>query len=282
MKRAIARFTALAVLIVGVVVLPTSPASAASARLENIIEQQFILQINAERAARGVGPVTVQADLTSASQRWSDQMGSSNTLYHSNDGRAEIVGYGYNSGQITDAFMNSAGHRHIIVDPNLAYAGAGVSCVDGRLWITVQFRRLDTSKSVLSSSPSSPVVTPIDEGSACDDSVNVGGVRRLYAAYFRRESDSSGLNHWVTERDRGVALEAISAHFSSSSEFNSTYGNLTDREFVTLVYQNVLGRSPDEEGYRYWLNRLATDLDRGGLMVGFSEGTEFINRTGIA
>ena len=274
--------TAVVVLLAGVLALPATPADAASAGLEGIIEQQFILQINAERAARGVGPVSVQSDLTAASQRWSDQMGSSNTLYHSSDGRAEIVGYGYNSGQITDAFMRSAGHRHIIVDPNLGYAGAGVTCVDGRLWITVQFRRYDTSKPILSSSSASPVVTPTSEGSACNSSANIGSVRRLYAAYFRRESDRNGLNHWVRERDRGVSLEAISAHFAASTEFTSTYGNLTDREFVTLVYQNVLGREPDEAGYRYWLNRLATDLDRGGLMVGFSEGPEFITRTGIA
>ncbi len=277
-----ARLLALVVLFAGVAALPAAPAGAASQRLESILEQQFILQLNQERAARGIGDLTVNADLTAASRRWSDQMGSSNTLYHSSDGRAEIVGYGYNSGQITRAFMNSAGHRHIIVDPNLAYAGAGVSCVDDRLWITVQFLRRDTSKPILSSSSSSPVATSDSEGSSCGDSANIGNVRRLYAAYFRRESDTSGLNHWVSERDRGVALEAISAHFAGSQEFRSTYGDLTDRQFVSLVYQNVLGRQPDEAGYRYWLDRLATDLDRGGLMVGFSESPEFIRRTGIA
>ena len=282
LRRALAVCLATVTGLVGVL-SQSSPAGAVGADLESVIEQQFILQINAERAARGVGPVSVQPDLTSASRSWSDQMGSSNTLAHSSDGRAEIVGYGGNSGQITDAFMRSPGHRHLIVDPNLTFAGAGATCDrSGRLWITVQFRRLDTSLPTLSSSPASPIVTPATEGSTCQDSANVGGVRRLYAAFFRRESDSAGLQYWVGQRDRGVSLAAIAEHFVSSTEFRHNYGSLSDRDFVDLVYRNVLGRSPDQAGYDYWVGRLRTDLDRGGLMVGFSEGPEFVFRTGIA
>ena len=50
-------------------------------------------------------------------------------------------------------------------------------------------------------------------------------------------------------RHKGVTLSAISARFASSSEFVRRYGTLTNRQFVELVYVNVLGRA-GESGRR--------------------------------
>ena len=258
-------------------------AGAASADAESVLEQQFMLQINAERAARGLEPMTNDPTLVTASRRWSDTMAGSNTLYHSSDGRAEIVGYGGRSGQITDAFMNSPGHRNLIVDPNLRFAGAGVSCdANGRLWVTVQFRRLDTRLATLSSSSPNPSVTSADAGSSCGDSSHIGSVRRLYQAFFLRDSDQAGLDYWVGQRNQGVSLEAIADHFASSDEFRARYGSLRNKDFVDMVYRNVLGRSPDQAGYDYWVGQLRGGMTRGEMMVGFSQSAEFISRTGIA
>ncbi len=260
-----------------------SPASAASANAETVLEQQFLVQINAERAARGLAPMTNDPNLVAASRRWSDTMGSSNSLYHSSDGRAEIVGYGGRSGQITDAFMNSPGHRNLIVDPNLRFAGAGVTCDStGRLWVTVQFRRLDTRQSTLSSSSANPSVTPANAGSSCSDSPHIGSVRRLYRAFFRRESDQSGLNYWIGQADKGVELSEIADHFAGSDEFRRTYGSLSNRDFVNRVYWNVLGRGADRAGYDYWVGQLNSGMTRGEMMVGFSQSIEYITRVGIA
>jgi len=103
---------------------------------------------------------------------------------------------------------------------------------------------------------------------------------RLYFAVFLRYPDESGLAYWVQQRSDGVALTDIGAEFASSSEFADRYGNLPDRSFVALVYNNVLGREPDSAGLNYWLDRLSNGLTRGTMMVDFSKSAEFVSKTG--
>ena len=103
-----------------------------------------------------------------------------------------------------------------------------------------------------------------------------GQVVRLYRAYFGRLPDTAGLDHWVAARRSGMTLVQISAAFAASAEFRHKYGHLTNRQFVDLVYRNVLGRGPDGEGLDYWTSALDQGTDRGEVMVGFSESAEFV------
>ena len=52
------------------------------------------------------------------------------------------------------------------------------------------------------------------------------------------------------------------------------YGSLTNRQFVEMVYLNVLGRPGDESGIAYWTGRLDSGKTRGAV-TGFSESSEF-------
>ncbi|HYO82594.1 MAG TPA: DUF4214 domain-containing protein, partial [Bryobacteraceae bacterium] len=53
------------------------------------------------------------------------------------------------------------------------------------------------------------------------------------------------------------------------------YGNLTNEQFVTLVYQNVLGRAPDPGGFTLWTGELAAGrLTRAQVMDGFVRSAE--------
>ncbi|MFT7601123.1 MAG: hypothetical protein ACI8TP_004074 [Acidimicrobiales bacterium] len=263
------------------VVVPAMPASAVGA--QEVLEQQLFDQLNDERAARGIAPVSFDSGLQGASRAWSNAMASGQRLVHSADGRAEIIARGGWTGQITDAWMRSTGHRNLIVDPNLHRAGVGVTCdSNGQLWATIQFYRADTTKATLDRSNSSPIVTPSVDGSDCGDSEQVAQVRRLYAAYFRRESDLSGLAFWVAELSDGASLANISRAFASSPEFVQRYGHLSQRAFVRLVYVNVLGREPDEAGYAYWISEMNNGVNRGDIMIGFSESAEFQRATGIS
>lgn len=262
------------------VLVPAKPAGAV--RPQNLLETEILVQLNAERAARGLGAVTLQDELTDASAQWSDSMASRNTLVHSGDGRAEIIAYGYSTGQITLAWMNSPGHRNLMVDPNLVFGGVGVTCdSNGRMWATIQFRRLDTRLATLRSSNPSPAVTPDLSGSNCEDQAGTPAVRRLYRAFFQRESDTGGLTYWVERMADGEKLTGVADYFATSAEFQSTYGQLSDRDFVTTVYANVMGRRPDQGGYDYWVGQMRSGLTRGELMVAFSESREFVIRTGI-
>lgn len=278
-RQAVGALLALAV-VAGVAAAVPSPASAWST--EQVLEAQVLQQLNGERAARGLKPLAADAGLENASQAWSNSMSGGQNLVHSSDGRAEIIARGWWTGQITDAWMRSDGHRNLVVDPNLTVAGVAVACdARGQMWVTVQFYQANTSLGTLRSSAASPVVTPANLGSDCGEGVLVGQVRRLYSAYFRRESDQPGLAYWVGRMSEGSGLGDVAAFFASSPEFKNTYGRLSNGDFVRLVYRNVMGREPDGVGLQYWVSQLDQGLNRGHLMIGFSESAEFRQRSGI-
>jgi hypothetical protein len=108
----------------------------------------------------------------------------------------------------------------------------------------------------------------------------IAPVSRLYLAYFKRLPDTDGLKHWIELKLNGMALNDISQHFSDSTEFQSTYGNLSNEDFVKLVYQNVLGRESDVDGLIYWAGLLnGGTLNFGTVMTQFSESAENISLT---
>ncbi|MEL7159032.1 MAG: DUF4214 domain-containing protein, partial [Actinomycetota bacterium] len=95
-----------------------------------------------------------------------------------------------------------------------------------------------------------------------------GQISRLYQAYFLRPPDDDGFTYWQSTRAGGADLGAISQEFAGSSEFVAAYGNLANPAFVDLVYQNVLGRSPDAAGRAHWIGQLDAGVSRGAVMTG--------------
>ena len=102
---------------------------------------------------------------------------------------------------------------------------------------------------------------------------------RLYLAYFGRLPDAGGLDSWVGKLRTGTSLDRASATFAASSEFQRKYGSLSNRQFVQLVYQNVLKRSPDAGGLSYWTSKLDRGTSRGTVMTNFSESSENVRKT---
>jgi hypothetical protein len=117
-------------------------------------------------------------------------------------------------------------------------------------------------------------------GTASPTSASEAAIYRLYVAFFLRFPDQPGLQYWVGVRNSGVSLETIAASFVGSAEFGQTYGSLPDSGFVDLVYANVLARTPDSAGASYWHSQLTTGVNRGAMMVGFSQSPEFVIATG--
>lgn len=104
----------------------------------------------------------------------------------------------------------------------------------------------------------------------------IAPVARLYFAYFLRIPDYAGLQYWIGQFRNGVPLGTISQSFATSAEFSSRYGPLNNTQFVTQVYQNVLGRAPDPQGLAYWVGQLNSGaMNRGAVMIGFSESPEY-------
>lgn len=106
---------------------------------------------------------------------------------------------------------------------------------------------------------------------------SVEPVTRLYYAFFDRAPDTGGLTYWVGQLKAGTSLNTAANRFTGTPEFRSRYGtSITSSQFVTLVYQNVLGRSPDAAGLAYWKGELDSGRrNRGRVMTGFSEAPEY-------
>ena len=104
-----------------------------------------------------------------------------------------------------------------------------------------------------------------------------GSCYRIYKAAFNRTPDEGGLGYWIGQMDLGKTLVEVSAGFIDSDEFRASYGtNPTNGEFLTKVYNNVLGRDPDSGGYDWWVDQLANNPEKSWskVMADFSEGTE--------
>lgn len=115
-----------------------------------------------------------------------------------------------------------------------------------------------------------------------NDGEKRGPLVRLYKAYYKRWPDAGGYDYWIRKMKNGATLSSVSDFFAKSSEFRRTYGSLSNEQFVSLVYTNVLGRVGDQAGYNYWLKRLNDKkITRGGLMTQFSESSEFKRKYGL-
>lgn len=130
-------------------VLPigTAPAGAA---VDAGAEAQFARLINAERAGAGLGSLSSSGELVAVARRHSAVMAQSNNLHHNPNLQSQVVDWlsiGENVGQgpsvpgLHDAFMNSPAHRDNILYHKYTELGVGVEVVDGRIWVTVVFRK---------------------------------------------------------------------------------------------------------------------------------------------
>ena len=100
-------------------------------------------------------------------------------------------------------------------------------------------------------------------------------VERLYSAAFLRAPDPAGLDYWLSV-DAG--LIDIAYVFTISDEFRNRYGQLDDRDYVDRIYRNVLERSPDEAGYKYWIDLMDDGLTRAEILLYFSDSAEYRSR----
>jgi len=113
---------------------------------------------------------------------------------------------------------------------------------------------------------------------AFDIDANAGQVCRLYKAAFDRTPDTPGLGYWIKEFDAGAnTMLGIANGFIASTEFRTLYGSantVTDRDFITLLYNNVLDRVPDQAGFEYWEAEISRGFTHEALLTSFSESAE--------
>jgi hypothetical protein len=83
----------------------------------------------------------------------------------------------------------------------------------------------------------------------------------LYVAYFGRAADAIGLNYWGSRFAEGLNLREIAEYFYTSVEAQTLYSGVEEDPvaFVSKVYENVLGRAPDDIGLNFWVNGITND-----------------------
>jgi hypothetical protein len=105
-------------------------------------------------------------------------------------------------------------------------------------------------------------------------------VDRLYYATLGRAPDLGGLEYWTAQiDDSNVPLSDVANAFATAPEFIQKYGSLSDGDFVSQLYQNVLGRPADPAGAQFWDGMLGSGASRGSISLAFSESAENLANT---
>lgn len=108
-------------------------------------------------------------------------------------------------------------------------------------------------------------------------------VNRLYTLVFNRQPDEAGFNDWVDQlMSKQKTGNDTAFGFFFSDEMKDR--NVSDDEFVELLYKVMMNRNSDPSGKAYWLNMLQNGVSRLGVFNGFSGSREFAdicNRYGI-
>jgi len=99
-------------------------------------------------------------------------------------------------------------------------------------------------------------------------------VTRLYRTTLQREPDTVGLNSWTNQLVSGRSTGAQVAYgFVFSNEMNNR--NLTNAQFITILYNSLLGREVDTYGFNYWMGQLSNGMSRRNVFIGFVMSAEF-------
>lgn len=104
-------------------------------------------------------------------------------------------------------------------------------------------------------------------------------ILRLYQAIFARYPDTLGAKYWLGIRRRGYSIREIAGFMAASDEWSNRYDDLDNNGFVAAVYENVLGRDYDQDGYDYWLDLVDTgQLNRPSMVFYVTDNEEFIRQ----
>jgi len=225
-------------------------ASASATPIEAQMAREVIAQINAERAARALGPIGYDPTLAALAQSYSDQQAAgtkppgdaSYTFAQTSDYQwfgfgAAAAGSTSPSSTYTLLWMGSAGHRDTLMQ-NVPGQGIGIglSCTSsGTTWVQVAVGSVTSrDPTYVSGTPALPVVTEQGSGSSC-----ATPSRSTLSTTTGIASTPSGDGYWVTD-----AHGDVSAH-GDALQFGGMGGAALNSPIRHVI------ATPDGQGY--WL-----------------------------
>ena len=103
-------------------------------------------------------------------------------------------------------------------------------------------------------------------------------IENTYINILQRPPSSQELNYWAVNLEyKIISYEEFIGYLFNSVEF--TGSSIDNKKFVMSVYEGVLARKPDIDGYYYWVDQLDIwGMDRNVLLNTFINTDEFKNR----
>jgi len=162
-----------------------------------------------------------------------------------------------------------SGFNAVIIDGGNSATAAGAGSADNYSFT------VDTSGAVIltdSNTGSAQTVTGVSflvfEGAARGVDANgnadyaqmyfIGGsnqteVTELYNAAFGRQPDLGGVEYYMNQLQAGTSFTNIANEFMASPEFQARFGaSVSDNQFITNLYENILHRAPGTSELAYY------------------------------
>ncbi|MGN0514510.1 MAG: DUF4214 domain-containing protein [Lachnospiraceae bacterium] len=100
-------------------------------------------------------------------------------------------------------------------------------------------------------------------------------VGRCYTKALGRKFDEEGLATWCTQiLTKTYTPKMVAESFIFSDEFKAK--NLSNQDYINVMYATFLDRNADEEGMNTWLTALNSgELSREQILAGFADSAEF-------
>lgn len=118
---------------------------------------------------------------------------------------------------------------------------------------------------------------PPDEPSGGISVVDARLIALLYEAGLNRQAEAEGLNFWIDQFEAGRSFSSIAQFFIGSDEFQASFGDpvqLSNENLVDVLYENVLGRDGETDGFNYWVGRLNDGSSRNTVLLEFALSPE--------
>lgn len=118
-----------------------------------------------------------------------------------------------------------------------------------------------------------PTATPVPTPTPVPRSARYRFFQGMYTAFIGRDGREDEINFWVNESNsRGLDYCITFIVFSDEA----TGLGMSNEKFVDALYNGVLMREAEEEGYNFWLAYLDNGtIDREALLKEFLNGPEF-------
>ena len=108
------------------------------------------------------------------------------------------------------------------------------------------------------------------------DRPNANIVASIYDVALDRLPEHDGFEYWMGVLNAGlISAYDLSKLFGRSTEYIGRFANLNQQDFVRSLYENALGREPDQEGFDYWVGHLNRGtVARSDMISSFGFSTE--------